>query len=215
MPEPRPADELEITKPAQKAMPVWAPNPGVPIIARILAYTFGGLMLLTLFTTCFTPRADDVPPIPQTEQDWTALKTQNGCVLYYPHDWSIDQKSVENQLQVNCSLIPGSPVRVEILLQESSDNESYLAVEQIRSQLEKVLPKEFQNFALSDEALTMISSNGQAFTFTYNGKPMSGAWVIEPKGRFVLCMIGFAPRDSLKATELIVSQMLKKAECPK
>lgn len=208
-------DELEITKPAQKAMPVWAPNPGVPIIARILAYTFGGLMLITLFATCLSPRADDVPPIPQIEQDWTALKTQNGCVLYYPRDWSIEQETADNQLRVNCTLIPGSPVQVMILLQESSENDSYLVVGQIRSQLEKMLPEKLKNFTLSDEALTMISSNGQAFTFTDHNKPMSGAWVIEPKGRFVLCVLGSAPRDSLKATELIISQMLKKAECPK
>ncbi|MHB0938055.1 MAG: hypothetical protein ACYDCO_16865 [Armatimonadota bacterium] len=215
MSEPRSTDDLEFTKPAQKAMPVWAPNPGVPVISRILAYSFGAFMLITLFATCFTPRAADSPPIPQTEQDWTVLRTDNGCVLYYPRNWTIQQEVNDNQLQVDCSLIPGSPVQVTVLVRESTDTESYLAVEQMKDQLEKMLTAKLKDFALSDETLTTISSNGQAFNFTTNGQPMSGAWVMEPRGRFVLCVMGSSPRDSWKATELIVSHMAKKAECPK
>ena len=215
MPEYRYTDELEITKPAQKAIPVWAPNPGVPTVARILAYAFGGLMLLTLFATCFTPRADDSPPIPKTEQDWAELETHNGCVLYYPNDWTVEQKTVENRTQVNCALIPGSPVQMTVLLQEASDNESYLIVDAMKKELTGFLRKELDNFTLSDETLTIIASNGQAFTFTDHGKPMSGAWVIESRGRFVLCVMGQAPRNSWRETELIVSQMAKKAKCPK
>lgn len=215
MPEHRAHDELEYTKPAQQTMPVWAPNPGVPTIARILAYTFGGLMLLTLFATCLTPRADDSPPIPKTEQDWAALKTHNGCVLYYPRGWAVEQETIDNRVQVNCALIPGSPVQVMILLQETSEHDGFLAVGQIRSQLEKMLPERLDDFTLSDKTLTIISSNGQAFTFTDRGKPMSGAWVIEPRGRFVLCVMGQAPRSSWRQTELIVSQMAKKAQCLK
>jgi len=214
MPERRSIDEFETTA-IKGAMPVWAPNPGVPVIARMLAFIFGGLMLLTVFATCLTPRAPDIPPIPNAETDWRRLDTKNGCVLYYPRGWIPEPQSDGEQFNMQFSLCPGSLVQVTAILEEATPNTEYLATDQINSRLEADLQDKLDNFTLTEGTLTTIAANGRAFTFTKYNRPMSGAWVIQPEGRFLLCLIGFAPRDGWEATQIIISQMATKAVCPK
>jgi hypothetical protein len=223
MPERYPPEDFEMTASTKAPAPVWSPNPGVPLVARLLAYTFGGLMLLTIFATCLTPRADDVPPIPSAETDWSSLDAGDGCILYYPRGWSAALQEGDAhpdkegyQLEVNFSLYPNSPVQVMAILEDLPLNSEYLVIQQQNDWLEKKLlgQRHIRNFTLFDGVLTSISTNGQAFTFTLDNRPMSGAWLIQPKGRFLLSLIGFAPRKGWEATQIIISQMAEKAEFP-
>jgi len=217
-----PTDEFEMTASARAPAPVWSPNPGVPIIARVLAYTFGGFMLIAIIATCMTPRAVDVPSTPSSESDWSSMQVGNGCIISYPRGWVSQPRKEEGgahppdgQFQVQFSLYPNSPVQVTAVLEELPPDAGDSIVQQKNDWLEATLrEQDYTNFTLSDGSLTTISANGRAFTFTLENQPMSGAWVIQPHGRFLFSLIGFAPRKGWQETQLIISQMAIKAKFP-
>jgi len=214
-----PTDEFEMTASARRPAPVWSPNPGVPIIARVLAYTFGGLMLLTIIATCLTPRAVDIPSLPNSESDWSSLPVENGCILYYPRGWVIqpqEDDAAGERFQVQFSLYPNSPVQVTAMLEELPPDAGDSIAQQKNDWLEATLRRQqkYKNLILTDGALSTFADNSRAFTFTLENRPMSGAWVIQSRGRFLLSLIGFAPRQGWQETQLIVSQMASRVECP-
>ncbi len=64
-------------------VPVWAPNPAVPLPARILAYLFGGMTLLAVALNFVIPRPPDAPP---ARTSWSCYHSNYGCSFPYPAD---------------------------------------------------------------------------------------------------------------------------------
>jgi hypothetical protein len=64
--------------------PLWAPTPGVPILARVLSYTFACLMLLTLGLTCGMQRPLSTPGAPRA---WYRFSSKIGYAISYPVGW--------------------------------------------------------------------------------------------------------------------------------
>ncbi|MHB9025598.1 MAG: RING finger protein [Armatimonadota bacterium] len=194
----------ESTPPAHT--PIWAPNPGVPIVARILAYTFGLLMLLVTYQTFARERPPDSAPIPGK---WSSFESAQGMTIPYPEGWFVAEDTRENVVRL--MLMPGSPVRVDILSAESRNESVQLTPEMIRPGFEEKLQQikgyEPQTGVTTDDtALEM-----HAFRFVTRGPrgslAMSGAWTMRARDQQVLILVATAPREGWQTTERIFSHI--------
>jgi len=226
MPEPRPADELEMTKPARSAAPVWAPNPGVPVIARVLAYIFGGLMLLTIIISIynffFRSPIPDIPPNPARWQTFSA----DGVQIPYPESWYVSL-SAETDGDVTVQVIYFSlldtpndrikedynfKVRIKMKLFEVSGEVSSLAVDVIDSDNEIKLSRQYQEFRVVSDGKS-LSGKGKVYTYLIPGvdMPMYGEWILIPKGRRILCLYANAPEAARQTMQEILYHMAENA----
>lgn len=66
--------------------PVWASNPAVPPVARVLAFTFGGLMLITIALALAGFRTVGGPTTPDK---WFVFRSSKAYVTAYPEGWRV------------------------------------------------------------------------------------------------------------------------------
>ncbi|HEY3376450.1 MAG TPA: hypothetical protein VGL77_03060, partial [Armatimonadota bacterium] len=97
----------------RSAAPVWAPNPGVPLTARILAYLFAALMLYTVIASYRNVRPPDIPPVPTGWQRYSSAMLH--LQISYPQGWIVDDKATAGQTHFSLSLPPAHQVYFEVI----------------------------------------------------------------------------------------------------
>ena len=216
MPDPRPADEMEITVPASPATPVWAPNPGVPIVARMLAYCFGALVLLTIIATVLSTPAPDVPKYPAR---WSTLHLSAKCAVPYPEGWyTFDlQPAADSGIDAaqSIALLPNNkypvqeyPVRVEALLVEvPAGRKRNDMVQALNDYVLKMLRQRLKTFEMAGDGGASDADADIAFTFTQDKQPMRGEWMIYLHGDAALILVAFASPEGWMATQVILHEM--------
>ena len=203
--------EME-TQPASPApMPVWAPNPGVPLLARILAFLFAAALLYTAVMTFRTTRPPD-PPIPD---QWASYHLGAESTIPYPANWQTEERNdADDTREASFMLTPSSPVRLEVIVLAIDAGEHR---DEVISALTEKLTTGFQtrftNFALQDESFRCDAGDAKRFTFTLNGAPMTGALLFTPKGHHTLGVIGYAPPDGWPTMQDIFIHAANEAEC--
>lgn len=195
--------------------PVWAPNPAVPISARILAYLFGGLTLLTAILGLYIARPPDVPPLPN---HWATYHTPQGCTLPYPSGWTMRVQPVKGAGDwMIFALMPESPVGVEactIKLQVQADS---LPSGKIEEMWEPDLRKRFKGYTRRDDGTVSVSAeDAKSFTFLFddNGDAikMAGASMVRTSGATVLLLVAYAPEEGWVTMKQIADHMLTDAK---
>ena len=210
MPDKLSADELGMEQGTGSTVPVWAPNPGVPIMARILAYTFGGLMLLTFIANCMTKPAADIPKFPKA---WEVLQLP-GCGVPYPQGWHLSPQEVQQGSAILShhlvTLLPAqvSPVRVEVIAQEIPTNMMpstvvHLLNEGVRQNL---VARQYEHFSVEQDGGS-YTDVGAAFTYLQGQTEITGEWMILTNDKYAVIFIGFAATEGWPAMQVILREM--------
>jgi len=208
---------------AAPVLPVWSPNPEVPLVARLLAYTFGGLMLLTLIAYLWTPQAPDIPPLVST---WAAYRTQSGLTLPYPDRWAVTPLPSKGDDRVIFTLMPVPPgtdipmteVQILAIAEPGERAPGYLEIDRANRGLEEDFiahfqdlqakyPRQYRGFAWQGTEGLSPTRRGRVFTFTNDKRPVTGGWIIVTRGRYLIRLIAFAPTAGWDAMKVILIQM--------
>ena len=205
LPAPLPA---ETPSPA----PIWAPNPAVPLPARIMAYLFGGITLLTALLGLLVQRPPDVPPMPA---QWSVCHTSLGCSLPYPTGWVVESRHGKKDEETVVTLMSGSPVHIECYAMQLEMPANASIIGELERLLEPDLRKRFKHYSPRDDGLISASAEReQAFTFDLsddNDTKMTGVWLMRSYGRNILFLVAITPLDGMTTMEQIADHMLANA----
>jgi len=173
-------------------MPIWTPNPGVPLLARILAYLFGTALLVTTVVTWITPHQID-PPKPE---QWTNLPIGTEIVIPYPAGWQTEEHPGENGAREASFALPGSPAHLEVIvlpldIREFRDE----AVEKLQQKMVDWLTARYKQFEVQPGSFHCDAGEAKRFTFLLNDAPIAGALLFVPKGTHTLGIVAFSPPD--------------------
>jgi hypothetical protein len=192
--------EIKQQEPAAATMiPVWAPNPGVPIIARILAYAFAFLMLLIWALSLTQVRPPDIAPLPD---QWSTYRGSQGLTMPYPTGWYTVEDPKDPNKSVLFVLRRGGPVQVNVVpLSIPADAWPQISPDKMDATVEtEWVVKGFdgENFALGEGASDPLEKM-HAFTFTVphrqNDVPMSGAWTMRTNGKQIVILLSSSPQE--------------------
>ncbi|MHB9132163.1 MAG: RING finger protein [Armatimonadota bacterium] len=201
--------------PPAPLVPVWAPNPGVPLTARLLAYTFAGFMLLALLLAIVTKRPPDVPPLPEDNQ-WETYTVDSQFTIQYPTGWIVDKEQDEEETDLVCKLWQNSPVNVIIAVQPLPASFDPASTESIRARLDARISENYsennsENYSDYQAEDRYADSNGtvnwQRFGFCDEKIRMTGSWTTFVKDRYHIIIIGECPLDGRTVMESILSTM--------
>lgn len=191
--------------------PVWAPTPGVPIVARMLAYSFGALML---FTVILAFAGQPPPDIPASPASWHTYTSPTGFTLPYPTDWHLSEKDEGAEDGVVFELPPGDQVRVLAIPIDIPDGADPNEIDQ---SLASRLGEEFDAFVPTGTATT-TAGDLHLFSFSASRKwrthLMKGAWVTRVFPRCALVLIATAPEEGWPPMQTILTHMVEQAAYP-
>lgn len=212
-----PLDDLQISQPTEPATPIWAPTSGVPMLARILAYTFGGFMLLAFFVSCLSHPAPDIPNVPTT---WNTLVLKQGSSVPYPREWHpyhVQDATGETLLSFDAiSLLPSAeysngielyPTHIEIIMLQLPANSEIARKSTVNRYISQVLDRRLENFNLQGGEAMLDSDENVPFIFGERRNPMSGEWTVLLHDGLALVLVGCANPEGWQATQLILHEM--------
>jgi len=195
------------------AVPVWAPNPAVPLPARILAYLFGGFTLLTVLLSILVDRPPDTPPTPKS---WAAFPCTQHCTISYPTGWDVQSPQIKDGEEHVFSLLPGSPVRIESILMQLPGVAHHVDSRQIERLLKPELERRFDNFTVrkNDGIISEADDGEQSFNFTLkdNTTKMTGVWAVRASGHSLLLFVATTPENGWGTMREIVDHMLSETK---
>ncbi len=223
-PSPAPAERL-----APQA-PVWAANPAVPIEARLLAYGFAFLMVLTALISFSSWRPVSVAEIPAS---WKMPLTSSlGYTIPYPNKWRVIKREeiierqrdpVETENIGDIFVLPQSDIQIHTIPIETPDPtfslDNILLGKIIRGTFfgKSQRPDKFKEITIKDRNSSSDSSYEFTFQITeqhgeniffYRTVNMHGAWTIRKNGTGQLIIIGVAPQEGWTAVSDIFSHMV-------
>jgi hypothetical protein len=201
--------------------PIWAPTPGVPVVARILAYTFAALLTLAVLMSFLVRRPPDLPVPPAK---WDQYKSTMGYVLPYPAEW-VKQGPVKKQ-EWNGELVQffmptiGNPLTALFCLAIDVDanTEDQNIARELATQLGAVREKRFTTAGsnaftgyLTNDAPDADPAGLHTFTFrtTRRGQAMTGAWCLLRRGHRFVYLEGMAPAAGKGVMDAMVTQIAK------
>lgn len=210
--------------------PVWAANPAVPIEARILAYSFAFLMVLTALISFSSWRPVSVAEIPA---NWESpLASSLGYTIPYPNKWRVitrkdiierQKGEVDTENIGDIFVLPQSNVQIHTIPIETPD--PTFSLDDIL--LRKIIRGTFFDKSENADNFQMVSTRNRnssadsifEFTFQiteqhgenifrYRTVAMHGAWTIHKNGTGQLIIIGVAPQEGWTAMSDIFSHMV-------
>ncbi len=180
--------------------PIWAPNPGVPLTARILAITFGVLLALTVIISLVGERPPDQPLLPKA---WDTYATKSGITARVPDGW-VSQVAGETD-EFTCVRFwqrDGGPVTVDLLgwrLPREIDDA-------IRAAVAKEVEADLRT-SCTGYAPAAPDGDRRRFTCTLDGHAMAGAWTRIERGRAVAVLIALTPAAGATTMDAILDEM--------
>ncbi len=205
-----PREEAELNSSPPRRVPVWAPNPAVPLPARILAYLFAALALLTALLGMI-PRPPDTPP---EVKKWATYNSSHGCTLPYPAGWDMQVSSNNETDKIIIALLPDSPVQVMAMIRQFPEPVDASLLAQNADDLVAKLRDQFHNFTPRDDGkISDVADVERSFTFTDENKTaMAGTLTIRTANNSALLLISFAPQEGWSAMRQITGHMLEFAQ---
>jgi len=173
--------------------PIWAPNPAVPPAARILAYAFGILTLLTVMISINYTRPADLPVVPDK---WQTYNTENFSIPY-PDGWEMKDHKTTGQQQVIFYQAPDPYIRINAICLSNRYPIDAESVEKLKLQLEAHLDKEYNDYkkgdSVNDPGATMGAVGAMGNWNMFSGRlddeakhRITGAWALKVQGTRVL-----------------------------
>lgn len=198
--------------PRAHRVPVWAPDPGVPLIARLLAYIFGVLMFFTVISS-LRPRPPDIPEYPN---QWKIYE-KNGLTISYPDKWQYQDRTQNNDIHVAFYLPPRTDmVRVEIFCYKINNFTTSLAPldktsdELANERFEQWLRKDYYTgYTAKMEAGISGYHYFTAQPLSEDGPPIVGAWVSRLQGGTIIFITAASSAPAWHVTENIFSKMVQ------
>ncbi len=192
--EPRPM-------PFRPQIPVWAPDPAVPLVARLLAYCFAIFMLLTVIRACTMPRPLDYPVMPMS---WKS-DSINGITLQYPDNWQMVSITETDPVVVTDLQFSYTPPTTDVL---------QLRVFTLNGQFDEYSEASFIKDHLTAYAPQLINGEDDPAdwhtfraTSTLAKTSIQGAWVARVVGNQTVLLLSFAPAAGWRVTQQILSYM--------
>ncbi len=191
-------------------MPVWSPTPGVPIISRIMAYSFGALMLLTAILEFTLSRPPDTIAPPKTQADWKFYHSSMGCSVPYPGEWLFTMTTGEHGERANMALRTKHFTQVTVISRTLSAPLDEAQYDGFQHGFEQSLSSSFAHFAATDTCPLKI---GQLHRFTFDDsgffstEAMSGGWALLTSGNCLVQVVAVSPRVNWPDFEKIVVDM--------
>ena len=184
--------------------PIWTPDPGVPLVARILSYFFGFLVVITIFRSCTFERPPDLPVMPGK---WQTYRTPQGMSIAYPDTWTVNDRSQNGQPDYFFSL--SNSVYIEACVVESSyplaSNDDAAFDERVEAELQKDIPGyTAQGIDARSGWHRFTTSNPSSQQKT----PLQGAWTSRIQGNDAACLIAVSPSEGWPEMEQIFSYVL-------
>jgi hypothetical protein len=193
--------------------PIWAPNPAVPLLARLLAYLFGGLMLLAVVLSSVTERPPDTAPSPEV---WKWHAFADGSGFPYPAEWVLESKSINQGVEVRLALTESSPVRVDALLLTLPRQIGRDDLAQLDESLAAQMRSRFTEFTLDPPSGSGLRSFCYDLVLGAGAQaarlPMRGAWIVQVKDHRALLLIGMTPSPGWATMEFILLRIARKAQ---
>ena len=195
-------------------VPVWAPDPGVPMIARLLAYIFGVLMLFTVISS-LRPRPPDIPSYPN---EWKLFQNY-GFSIPYPTNWVMQDRTQGGNTHVAFFLPPRTDmVRVEVFayrVEPSSvrDDAAWQISEAAAARFEEWLRQDYYTGYLSKQGTNITGYHYfTAHPLSDDGPPIVGAWVARAQGNTVLFITAVSSAQAWHVTESIFAAMVQRIQ---
>jgi hypothetical protein len=185
-------------KPFRQQIPVWAPDPAVPLFARILSYLFATFMLLTVIRACAMPRPFDYPNLPTMWKN----SDVNGVSLPYPDDWhKVRIADSASWVLTDLQFYYTPPTRNVLQLRMITTNDADINPQ-------KVIANLIDNYVEQSDA-----DDSAADWHTFVGYPVgttrkiSGAWVIRVVGDQTVILLAYSPEQGWQVTRQILAYM--------
>lgn len=180
--------------------PIWAPNPGVPLTARILSITFGVLLALTVLFTLVSDRPPDLPLPPRA---WDTYTLKPGITTPRPAGWTAQTVAEKDDFAcVRFWQRDGGPVTVDLLGWRLSAPADERVADAIAKQVESDL-----HDACPQYVSAAVDGDRRRFTCTLDGLAMSGAWTLATRDNMIVAFIALTPTDGAAAMDGILDTM--------
>lgn len=183
--------------------PIWAPNPGVPLTARILSYIFALLVVVTIFRSCAYERPSDLPVFPR---QWASYLTPQGMKIPYPSDWSPADHTQNGEPDFYFAL--GNSVHIEVSMAEASYDLDTSQFPEIEQHIEENMQKDLPGY--SPQVVDAVTG-WHLFHLTpphSHKPPLQGAWTARIQGNRVACLIAVAPNEGWPAMAQVFTYVL-------
>ena len=197
------------------AVPIWAPNPGVPLLARVLAYLFAAMMLLAVVLTMTGARAID-PPVPP---EWESYALGTNCTVPYPSAWvpiPPDTPLDKGMQEISFALVDRhNPIHYDVLLLplSTTGDDSHDILDKLNAIQGERLAQQLHHFTQSDEVIHCTGGDAKTFTCTLNGALIDGAFLFLPRGQRTLGIIAFCPADGWPVMQDIFTHVANETKC--
>jgi hypothetical protein len=187
--------------PFRPNIPVWAPDPAVPLLARILAYVFTAFLLLTIFRALTMPRPLDYPEMPKS---WKSASA-NGITLQYPDDWQMvryTHRATWVETDMDFYYTPPTRSMMQLHMITTSD----MQVNPQEDIVEKLIDHYTEQPTNTDDTST---TSWHAFSGNppRSEQPIQGAWVAQLVGNHLVVLLAYAPGQGWAVTQQILSYM--------
>ena len=187
--------------PARPQIPVWAPDPAVPLVARILAYHFAVFLLLTVIRACAMPRPLDYPVYPSR---WGS-DTVNGLTFQYPGNWQVrnavlhDPPRITTDLQYFYTPPTQQVVQIRLITMGFAFDPERMVAD----------PHLIQNYTAQPALDGALPNDCHAFSGRVNDakQPIKGAWVSRRVGNQWILLLAFSPEQGWPITQRILLYM--------
>lgn len=193
-PEPR-------QRPFRSLSPVWAPDPAVPLAARILSYLFAVVLLLTVIRACSMPRPFDYPVLPT---EWKS-NTFHGVTLQSPANWQVISIPERDSVVMNDLLFYYTPPTREVLQMRVI----ILNCAITQASAEDIVKKLVDQYAPQAGNSEGMPANWHEFRGypTRAKQAICGSWFAQISGNQSVLLLGFAPEDGWTVTQQTLCYM--------
>jgi hypothetical protein len=185
--------------PLRPNTPVWAPDPAVPLIARILAYLFAVLILLTVIRACAIPRPLDYPVYPT---NWKQ-ENNNGILLQYPDNWQqINLTDPDPLVVTDLQFIYSPPT-------SGMQQIRVITVSDLNTDPETIVSSLINHYTLQPGQGEDQSADWHTFSGTTRdtNKPFLGAWTSRIIANQLVLLLAYAPTPGWEVTQQVLSYM--------
>lgn len=191
--------------------PIWAPDPAVPLIARMLAYLFAVLMLFTVIRSNTYVRPTDSLLYPQQWHNYAA----GLCTMTYPSGWRVIDQSERSLAHVYFVYSTAGPSYVETMVQQSSGQITPEMLNDLSQHqealLEGAIPGYRQRTATADDSALTGWHFFSANAAEPNAPSVIGAWALCAQGNRTLFLLARSSPANWSTMAEISSTMLTHA----
>jgi len=216
-PQPTPLEQ------AMPHIPVWAPNPAVPLVARILAYLFAFMMVLSAFLSFSLWRPVSVP---ENVTTWEKPYTSSlGYSIPYPEKWKvisqeeyIRRSGTEDDYSnaPDLFIVPSSEVSIYVI-PISADDTSPSPNEYMKYTRYIELPHnsgDTRDAGFNEFTYTKKERHGE-LPLRIRTINMHGSWAVRDSNGKRLLIVGSAPQEGWEVMSGIFTHMFNEMKATK